>query len=591
MKAAHDYLWPEQTKTWTHWDERKFRAHVEGWECITLAGGASTSKSFTVAKIVILFWLANPKKRAVLVMSTTLESLNSRIYGYVCRMMTEIKLPFEFKIYRGTSPKITYPNAPDYTHSICAVAAKKGDSDTAISSLIGRHPTEGLMIVADEATDLPTAILGAIPNLSRGVQTFQILAIGNSNSKNDLHGALSTPKDGWDKIDPLTTFRWETTQNKGICLFFSCYDSPAIVCPDATIRERVSKFYITKEQIADKEKIYGKNSDSFWRFVIGFWKADIADSTYVTEKFIKAFNVKEYAHWLGRQQLKLVAGLDPAFTKGGDDCILRIAALGQEVTGKTVLDFKNTNLTFKIPIVNNTSESAEIQIANNVLKILNQYHIGLDCLAVDASGQGRGLAEIIKLVGRSAIQPIKIFATKGDYQSIVQSTLLAKGLVKSSDRISKKFADGNEIVMGNVALWDAMKKFIESDQIRGLDSETIFELTSRLLITKPDGKMYLETKHDYRMRMGAINPMFAKSPDKADAACLCVVVAVIRHGFCVNNSRPAENFTWQDSKVNAYLSGLTGNGNYKTVMEEHARGRPPEANFTTSLEELHSSKL
>lgn len=197
LKAAHDYLWPENLIYWNHWSERRFREHCEDWQYITYAGGASSAKSFDAAKLAVLFWLSNPKKHAVLVMSTTLESLSSRIYGYCLRLIQSTAVEFPHKIRSGQTAFIEYPGKRDALHTIKAVAAKKGDDESKISSLIGRHPEEGLLIVMDEATDLPVGLLAALPNL-KSVPFFRAMAIGNSNSKFDLHGSLSTPKDGWD---------------------------------------------------------------------------------------------------------------------------------------------------------------------------------------------------------------------------------------------------------------------------------------------------------------------------------------------------------------------------------------------------------
>ena len=86
-----------------------------------------------------------------------------------------------------------------------AVAAKHGDEESAISSIIGRHPTDSLMVILDEATDLNPAIVKAFPNLDSSEKPFQLIAIGNSNSIHDLHGSICTPKKGWASVDPYAT--------------------------------------------------------------------------------------------------------------------------------------------------------------------------------------------------------------------------------------------------------------------------------------------------------------------------------------------------------------------------------------------------
>ena len=79
MYNAAMILWPTQKDTWHYWSQKRFEAHVAGYNTITLAGGASCAKSYDAARIAILFWLANPTERTVLVASTSLGDLESRI--------------------------------------------------------------------------------------------------------------------------------------------------------------------------------------------------------------------------------------------------------------------------------------------------------------------------------------------------------------------------------------------------------------------------------------------------------------------------------------------------------------------------------
>lgn len=562
LKAAHDYLWPDQVITWNYWTERRFRAHCEDWRCITYAGGAACGKSYDAAKLAILFWLADPKKRAVLVMSTTMESLNSRIYGYCTRLITELSVGFPYKLYRGNNPRIGFPDAPDNVHSIAAVAAKKGDSDAAISSLIGRHPTRGLMVIGDECTDLPAAILSALPNLSSGVEFFQFTGIGNSLSKFDLHGALSTPKDGWRSIDPMQVNKWETTQEKGLCLLFSCYESPAIHEPDPIKKAALEKFLITQDEITAKGKLYGFNSDSFYRFVLGFWRSDSVDETVLSRKFLDEFHVQRFAEWSGVYPLQVVAGLDPAFTQGGDQCVLRLAVLGQMIDGRIVLDFRGEELIFKIRIKARDAKSAELQIADQVLEILNKYGCRIGNMCIDATGQGRALGEVIKLRANSLESPIKIYSVR-----------------QGSGAAQKSF---DIQVRTNFELWTEFRNFIQTDQLRGLDNTTIGQLTSRLIEVKA-GKQVLETKSQFKQRMGAISPSFAHSPDEADAAALALQAAILKFGFTPGQKRDLKHSeTFEMEKFYAFKLA-------KEVEERHI-GAPPVADFSEDVHNLGELK-
>jgi hypothetical protein len=510
LKRMHDLMWPGYVASWNYWDERRFRAHCEGYNYISYAGGASTGKSNCAARLALLFWLANPAKRTVLVASTTLESLNSRIFGYCSRFLDQAAIKHTYTYYEGKPPKILY-NTKDRIHGVYAVAAKQGDDDKAIKDLIGRHPEEGLMIILDESTDMPLSLLKSLPNLEAGGIFFQIMVIGNSLSKLDLHGALSTPKEGWKSVDPLKHIEWETTQKNGICLFFSCYDSPAIHEQDPEKKKVLSRFLITKERLEENIIKYGKDSEAFWRFVLGFWRNDGSDDTVLSYAFIKEFNTQRTTEWFGRAPLKVVAGLDVAFSTGGDQVVLRLGVLGQEMGGQIVLDYGKDSLLFKLKLLANTDRSAELQIAEQVLSVLQSYHCPVSSLAIDVTGQGRAIGEVIRLRAGAVENPIKIYSTK-----------VGQAATREFD----------VVVKNSLELWTDMRDFIQTDQIRGLDDVTIVQLTSRRIeVQEKSGKRVLESKAKFKAAMGSINPSMARSPDEADAAALVLQAAKIKYGF------------------------------------------------------------
>lgn len=510
MKAAFDILWPKQIITYNYWMERMFREHCNHeTEVFTLAAGGGVGKTQAAAYIGSLFWLALPHKRAVVVTSTTIESLKSRIYGYILRALKEMSVPVPMHIKTSPPPSIN-PIPPDHIHGIFGIAAKQGSDEDTIKDIIGRHPKNALLLILDEAPHMPIAIMGAIPNLKKGLEDrFQAIAIGNPDSTTDLHGALSTPIVGWDNIDPSKDFRWETTQPGGICLYFNPYDSPAIHEPDPIKKAALSKFLMTSESLIEAERTEGVDSEAFWRFTMGFWRNRSTDKTIVSEAFLKDYNPQNTAEFSGLRDLHIVAGLDPAFSTGGDKCILRLAVLGHHVTGSIVLDYRGTSLLFHIKISAGTGKSAEIQIADQVIDILRHYNVPLNTLCVDASGQGRGLADVIQLRADSPFAPTKIYSTNAG---------------------NKKGSSLDIIISSAHDMWFAGREFIAHNQLFGLDDLAYSQLHTRLIIEK-NGRKVLEQKNDYKRRMNSVSSLLGRSPDEADAAMLALQSAIIHYGF------------------------------------------------------------
>lgn len=576
LVKAHHYHFPDLTY-WNHWTERRFREHCErSHSVISWAGGSSIGKSFDAAQLGYEFWTADPENRGVIIASTTLEAMESRVWGYLKTFIKSSQIALPIRYVKSKPPKVLFvgknknpvniegrqgtDNIDDTIHGIFAAAAKRGDDREAINTWIGRHPKRGLMVILDECPDLPVAIMGAIPNLEAQQETFQVLGLGNSADKYDLHGSLSTPKDGWDSVNP-DIYRWETTQKNGVCLYFNPWDSPAIIEPDEARRKTLSKIFPTEDALLEKQKKYGETSDAYYRFVLGFWRKESTDNVVISDSLIKVFSVDKKGTWSGLQPLKMVAGLDPAFSTGGDQCILRLAILGHDTRGKMILDFRNKELLFKIKIdaKAGANNPAELQIAQQVIDILGKYRVTLDSLAIDSTGQGRALSEVIRLYAKSIFFPIKIYST-------------SQG--------SKKQKSFDVTIKTAYEMWMDVRDFIQNDQVRGLDQTAITQFATRLVETRM-GKPMLETKKDYKSRMTAIHASWGSSPDEADAAALVVQTAMMKHGF-----RPGQIVEIPEYE-DPYAKKIAIHMGNQAVQETSVRVvSPPTASFTGTLESM-----
>jgi len=523
MHRVHDLFWPDRALTWNSWTDRRFQAHCEDYQEIVLAGGAATGKSEDTAKIAIIFWQSDPLNNTAIITSTTLQAVAKRIWGYVARLtdLAQQNLikqgfdPIPGKITRGVSPKIIHEQAKDHLHGMFAAAVPEGADDGVISNIIGTHPAHGLMMVLDESTDMNPVIAKSFSNLRKGVHFFQVWAIGNSKSKNDLHGAMATPKVGWENIDPTRNWIWETNREKGVCLYFYPYDSPAITEPDPIRRQHIrdANFLPTEASLANEEKIFNPQSDAFFRFVLGFWKKENTENVVLSEPFIKENQIFANTEFSGLNPLTVVAGLDAAIQTGGTNCVLRLAVMGQSASGSMVLDYRGDELLFRIPIFGNSSRSSEEQVVTRVLEILRYHGCPLRNLAIDTTGIGRVFPGFLKVASGGNEIPLGITSVRPK----------TKG-----DLVTEK--DPNIIAFSPSELWFKFKNYVLNRQIRGMDQLSGKQMMNRLIHQK-NGKLVLETKEEYKNRMSIIDPILATSPDEADAAILCAHAAILRAGL------------------------------------------------------------
>jgi hypothetical protein len=517
MHRAHDLLWPDHALTWNRWQEEMFAAHCEGYKTVSVAGGAGIGKSVTWAKIALIFWLSDPGANTVLVASTTLTANEARIWGYVAKLFDKAQrvLPISGQYFRSKPPKIKLEGQNDEIHGLYAIAVPAGADEDTIKNVIGRHPDKRLLVILDESTDMDPAIAKGIPNLERGVIFFQLVAIGNSNSIYDLHGSLATPRDGWDSISCEVDRIWATTQMNGVAIYFHPKESPAIHETDPIKKKALGTFLLTKEQYEEMGRKYTTGSDAYYRFGLGFWKKHSIDSVAISEQFLSENDVQRISEWAGYLPLHTTGGLDPAFQLGGIGCVLQFAQWGQTTDGRLVLDYRRENLLYNLDVKADQGKSGELQIAEMVVRHCIQHGCRIEDLAIDATGVGRALGELIRIVYERQTGA----ASEAPYRII-------------SSRPKKKDGktDPHVIVLGASDMWLTFREFVQVGGIRGLPDKTVQQMKSRQIKEK-NGKLILETKEEYKNRMTAINPALAHSPDESDAAILCLMACTLRYGF------------------------------------------------------------
>jgi hypothetical protein len=570
LVAAHHFLWPQYKETWTEWDERTFRAHCEGYTPVVLAGGAGIGKSHRLARIGNLFFLSDPKKNAVLVASTSLDSLESRIWGYVVKLMAEAQRNFSLPILmlRAKPPKVVHAQATDRIHGMFAIPIKRGDDETTLSSVIGRHPDKKMMVMLDEGTDMPHAAMKAVPNWEKAVDFFQLWIAGNSCDKGDLHGSCATPRVGWDKIDWRRDNSWPTVYQRGVCLYFNPYKSPAITEKDEQKRAKLKKFLIDTTGIEQAIEDYGTESPSFYRFCLGFWAPDNIAATIATRKFLDEQQVRKIAEWSGLSEILIIAGLDPAFSIGTKGCLLRFAVLGWSAQGRRMLDFRREELMRRIEVRVVDERSSERQMAEQVLMYLREMGCPLSSCAIDCSGQGRVLGDLIHSISGEPQGMIKVSSVGH----------IAGGLTTKDDR-----ERAGIILATPTDLWFNFREFVDNGQIAGLDEIAFQQISTRTIIEK-NGKQKIETKPDYIARMHSQHPTLARSPDEADTVMLCVKAAMIRHGFFAGQT---------EAPTRVYVNDFWTQKEHGRIAEARHRAEvvePPRPrlvpNFSGKLEDM-----
>lgn len=501
FRKASEILWPKLV--WNPWLEKQIESLCEN-QWISWAGCGASGKTFGSALYALVWWLASPTQSSVILTSTTAKMIRKRCWANIQHLYSTCDGRFPGNM---VDSKTTLQSSKgDDKNAIFAVAVLEGSTTKAVANIQGIHSPRILCIV-DEATDTPAAAFEAASNLSKGCKEFQFLAIGNPNSRLDQHGRFSSPKAGWGSVS-VDTDEWPT--ERGVCVRFDGMKSPNVKAGRTK-----HEYLITIDQVKQAAEFEGEASPKFWTYTRGFWAPEGVCRTVLSETLCIKHDAN--GRHIFTSKSFMVAGLDPAFG-GGDRCVLRIAELGDLQDGSTGIQLGDT---IQINVRSDSTEPVHYQIARQVREICESRGIAPNHLAIDATGEGGGLCDIIAHEWSPLIRRVE-FGGKASERP-----------VSAEDPRPAHEAYNNRVT----ELWFSVREWLVRGRLKGLDDNTTTEFCQRIF-DDSKRRLILETKLSMKGRTG-------RSPDLADAACLVVELARQLAGGILTGSHKMDK-TWQD---------------------------------------------
>jgi hypothetical protein len=202
-----------------------------------------------------------------------------------------------------------------------------------------------------------------------------------------------------------------------------------------------------------------------------------------------------------------IAGLDPAFTNGGDRTILFTGLVGYNTSGQYVCEFGEA-----IHLNDDATNKAvprTYQIVKQIKDHCTKRGILPENLAVDATGAGAPFCDVLAGEWSSAFLRVSFGGKASDKRVSANSSLT-----------------GEELYMNRVSeLWFVGKELVRTKQLFGITSDLAQEICARNYELVKGGtlRVKVESKPEFKARFG-------RSPDLADAAFLCLDMARQRHG-------------------------------------------------------------
>ena len=487
IRICYPWVW----KFWHEWNELSLWAWCN-YEEIGTTGCASAHKTFTFSLLSFIEWIAKPPTTSVILTSTTIGALRGRIWSEICKFYNTATIPFGYNVV-DSMQKIQYKKGED-KFAIRGMAVASGDIEKAVGNIQGIHP-ERMIMVVDEAAQTPPAIFTARANLSTGTTLYRFVAIANAVDQFDAHGKFCEPKNGWSSVT-VNDDHWDT--KSGVCVHYDGLQSP-------NVRRKTTYFprLFSEREIELNRTKFGENSLEWWSYVRGYWAPRGVRNTVLDAAMIFDGQADQKPIWETSGGDRYAA-LDPAFTTGGDRCILCFAKAGNFVDGKPGLALGDT---VEIQLIESTEVPLNYQIADRVIKECMDRFVEPRDFIMDVTGAS-GLADIISQRWSNEINRVNFGGAPAD------------GRISLEDRREAKQIYLNRVTQ----LWMNVARVVGNGRMRNLEAATSKEFCTRQYTLKGE-KTVVESKKEMKTRTGGV------SPDLADPVALLVDHFLKKKGF------------------------------------------------------------
>lgn len=539
--AARALLWPERYRH--RWTDLIYEQVLTN-QIVIACGAASTQKTSHFSEIVLISYWAFPQKTAVLVSTTTVDKLDSAVFG-------EIKMLF-------ADARKRYPwlagNVVDHKRAIYTDNLKEDETRDARKGIIGKPcfiggrwvglgtfagiKQERFWFLCDELQYMEPTFLACIPNMRSNTGGGGLHVLGSGNPNHDPESQLAIvaePPGGWNTVENNTKSSvWPIKLSGGVCVNLIGPDSPNFDLWDGE-GDRYPRL-IGKEFERTIAHDYGRNSPTYETQVMGRMKLSLSHSRVITRQLCKDHKAHDVAQWEGTNRVRIYA-TDPAYG-GGDRCIGGWGEFGPDLHGRTIL---RVNPPYIIKIDLSKKGSPEEQIAEAVFSDTRALGISPDHAFYDSFGKGTVGFAFARKFGFEC--PVPVDASAKPTLRPVRSDLFVidertkeKRLKRCDEHYSKFITE----------MWFSVRYAIESEQIRELPEDVMLEGTWREYYDVQGGKIEVEPKADMKERSG-------KSPDLFDWLAV-LVEGARRHGFTIARLGVTEDKTveeeeytdWQD---------------------------------------------
>jgi hypothetical protein len=478
-------------------------------EFVSLAGCASSGKSYAVGFYAVMFFIASPTDTLMFVTSTSIKGAQLRVWKTISSIWNAIPFAGDYgELVHSKCMIRGFEKGKPADHlGIHIVAAGSGSEQAAEDRLIGSK-ADRLYLFADELPQLPKqVIIAASTNLVNGSeeQPFKMVAMGNPFLMTDAFGEMSKPVDGWDSVSE-GVYEWKT--DRGVVKRYDSERSPNFINGKETLRYG----WLPKSKIiALAKKQYGEKSLPFYRQYKAFWFREASTETVYSEgDIVMGLGLETWDLERDGEIMKetKIAGADPSYTQGGDVFPFVYGRVIETNKGHTLVQVDGVINLDDMGTEENKDTPRTYRSVTQLQELCSKHNISPDNFGYDGTGAGVTFADVI--TSEWSGLPLNI-------QFGGNASALPAGINDSRP--------ASEVYSNRVTeLWVRGKGMFAEKMIRGLPQACLEQMVVRRWNTATRSgakKIGVERKLDMKAREG-------RSPDEADAFFVMLEVAIQR---------------------------------------------------------------
>lgn len=375
-KKAARIAWPwfEQND----WTDKIWEA-IEKYDRLCIMGHGSASKTFTASVWFLLDWIANAHETALILTSSTIASMDRRIWADFKTLWTKSKVDLTTVGQILDAKRMIRQSIMEGKAAVHAVAAESDDAETKIQ---GIHLPRTRVIFDEADNPYSSSIWPALTNLGTSGH-LKVVALANPVDRNSEFGFHCEPVDGYDTVSPDRDYEWEGK------LGWHILRLDGLESPNIKLGHDKYSYLLSNKSLIQTRDDKGTQSPEWWTMIRAFYPPDGTVNNIFPGGLIGKCN--KAILWYGTTTP--IGFCDPAF-EGGDNCMLYLGKLGRvaEKPERTAVEVEQV-----IKIKRRDMEKTlGFDFADQIVAHLTNHKVLPKYFGIDTTGTQGPFADIIE---------------------------------------------------------------------------------------------------------------------------------------------------------------------------------------------------